>query len=49
MLSESKYNVVIADVDSGVEKVEDYRYTSQWNLKNVTQNYCSKRYLQGEP
>ena len=34
----------IADVDSGVEVVGDYRYTSQWNLKNVEKNYCSKRY-----
>lgn len=34
----------VADVDSGVEKVPDYRYTGQWNLKNVRENYCSNVY-----
>lgn len=34
----------IADVDSGVERITDFRYTQGWNLKNVKEKYCSKVY-----
>lgn len=34
----------VADADAGVEKVAAYRYTSQWNLQNVKEKYCSNVY-----
>ena len=36
--------VAIADVKSTVEKIPALRYTPQWNMQNVRDNYCSNVY-----
>ena len=36
--------VGISDVESGVEKITDFRYTQGWNLNNVKENYCNSIY-----
>ena len=36
--------VAMADVDSGNEVVENYRYTQKWNLQNVKEKYCNLVY-----
>ena len=36
--------VGIADVKSGVEKIHAFRYTPEWNLANVRDNYCASVY-----
>ena len=34
----------IADVESGIEKLPELRYTQGWNLRNVQEKYCSHVY-----
>ena len=36
--------VAVADVDSGNEQIEGYRYTQKWNLQNVKEKYCNNVY-----
>ncbi len=34
----------VADVETGTEKIPALRYTQQWNLQNVKENYCANVY-----
>ena len=33
--------VGVAGVDTGVEKIPALRYTPEWNMNNVKENYCN--------
>ncbi len=33
-----------ADVSSGVEEIDSFRYTPKWNIENIRKNYCSVVY-----